>query len=381
MAIITIRNLESSHVSWLELFFDLSYIAAIGLITHHLVAHISLKGLLETAFLLLLVWWSWVGHTLFANRYGMISHRRYISILTFAQMLGILVLTLLLPGALNEYSAAFGITYGVIRALITLMYTDVYVSFPKMRSMSRIYVAGFSIGSALWIISSFLPVAFRFVMWAIAWLFDFFTPFLITEREHVSTLDVEHLPERVGLFTIIVLGEIFLGLINAALNLSKIDIPSILFIAIGFVLTASIWWIYFDYLETYIAGKVAVPWRFVIYSHFFIYIGLICLSAGVELAIADGHISNQFYTKILMLFGIMGVIIPLSIFKLMTFKTKSWFKRYRHIKPTLIALSIIIVLTIISPTFNTSIFFILVTLVFLTLIYREDKECQEKRSV
>jgi hypothetical protein len=57
-----------------------------------------------------------------------------------------------------------------------------------------------------------------------------------------------HLPERVGLFTIIVLGETVVAVV---LGTSTVEwsVTSGVVAALGFVLAAGFWWVYFDYLD------------------------------------------------------------------------------------------------------------------------------------
>jgi len=47
-------------ISWLELFYDLVYVAAIAQITHHLSNHLSWHELLYSFLLFSLIFWSWI---------------------------------------------------------------------------------------------------------------------------------------------------------------------------------------------------------------------------------------------------------------------------------------------------------------------------------
>ena len=46
------------RVTPLELFFDLVYVFAVTRLSHLLLDHLSIRGALETLFLLLAVWWA-----------------------------------------------------------------------------------------------------------------------------------------------------------------------------------------------------------------------------------------------------------------------------------------------------------------------------------
>ncbi len=50
----------STEVTTIELFYDLVYVLAVTQLTHHLLAHLTLRGTLETLLLLLAVWGAWI---------------------------------------------------------------------------------------------------------------------------------------------------------------------------------------------------------------------------------------------------------------------------------------------------------------------------------
>ncbi len=49
-----------SRVTFVELFFDLVFVFAITQISHFLLEHFSIAGVLEATLLFLAVWWVWV---------------------------------------------------------------------------------------------------------------------------------------------------------------------------------------------------------------------------------------------------------------------------------------------------------------------------------
>ena len=51
------REHEHSRVTYVELFFDLVFVFAITQLSHTLLEHLSLGGLLQTTLLLMAVWW------------------------------------------------------------------------------------------------------------------------------------------------------------------------------------------------------------------------------------------------------------------------------------------------------------------------------------
>ena len=64
---------EGRHARWLELFFDLIFVVALGKLTH-LLAHTHHGHLVPgtwSNFILTFIpmWWIWVGHTAYSNRF------------------------------------------------------------------------------------------------------------------------------------------------------------------------------------------------------------------------------------------------------------------------------------------------------------------------
>ena len=72
----------------------------------------------------------------------------------------------------------------------------------------------FGIAATFWLVSAFVPVPFRFVLWAIGLGIDFATPIFPGQLHAVLAPHSAHLPERFGLFTLIVLGESIVAVVN-----------------------------------------------------------------------------------------------------------------------------------------------------------------------
>src|SRR6185503_12643518 len=57
------------RVTWMELFFDLIFVAAVAEVGAPLSTDYSWEGLLRYGFLFVLIWWAWSGHTLYSTRF------------------------------------------------------------------------------------------------------------------------------------------------------------------------------------------------------------------------------------------------------------------------------------------------------------------------
>ena len=59
------ETIADRQVSFLELFYDLVYVAVIGQAAHHLAEHVSVRGLAEFAVVFALIWISWINGSLY----------------------------------------------------------------------------------------------------------------------------------------------------------------------------------------------------------------------------------------------------------------------------------------------------------------------------
>src|SRR3569832_8745 len=78
------------RVSWLELFFDLVFAAAVSQVAAPLRDDYSAAGLLRVVILFILIWWAWTGHAVFATRFH--SEDAVARGLMLLQLFGVVVL-------------------------------------------------------------------------------------------------------------------------------------------------------------------------------------------------------------------------------------------------------------------------------------------------
>ena len=77
----------------------------------------------------------------------------------------------------------------------------------QARALTTRYAAGCGTAALMWLVSAVVPAPGRFAIWALALIVDVLTPLLTTRHLVNVPHDGAHLPERYGLFSIILLGE------------------------------------------------------------------------------------------------------------------------------------------------------------------------------
>ena len=119
------------------------------------------------------------------------------------------------PDGLGKNSIWFALSYAVTRTILVIEYLRTRRHVPEVHQLTTRHSIGFSIAAGIWLASAFVPPPIRFIFWIIGLGVDIGTPLLFTRQLSVQFAPhVQHLPERFGSFTIIVLGISILGVVN-----------------------------------------------------------------------------------------------------------------------------------------------------------------------
>jgi low temperature requirement protein LtrA len=276
---------KERRATWLELFYDLVFAASVAELGISLYTnYTTLASFLGTVSLFFPVCWTWIDVTFYGARFETddLIHR----VLILLQMAGAAALALNIHGALGETSFNFAISYAAIRTSLVIEYIRAGHKIPTARQFTSRYAQGFSISTILWLISAFIPTPERFMLWTLALAIDVTTTILIGRNHMQLAPNISYLPERMGLFTLIVLGETIFGLISS-LTGHKWDIESTISMGAGLSIAFSLWWLYFDKIDGSVIrifheeGEIGIYLTW-LYAHFPLVIGLCATSAGIR---------------------------------------------------------------------------------------------------
>ena len=238
---------EERHATWLELFYDLVFVVTISQLSHYLLHEISLSNFFGFLFLFIPVWWSWIGTTFFATRFYSddLGHR----LLLLLQMGGAGAMAINISGAFNNNFSGFALSYAFMRLILVIEYVRVFRTIKSSETANPLvkrYIIGFSIAAIIWLVSAFVPITeIRFALWVIGLIIDFATPISTSKLTSKFAPHISHLPERMGLFTLIVLGESIVGIVNGMTE-QIWDVYSVIEASLGLCISFSLWWLYFD---------------------------------------------------------------------------------------------------------------------------------------
>ena len=308
--------LRERHASWLELFFDLVFVFAVSQVAAILSAQAGIGGLLKYLVLFVTVWWSWVGFTFYADRFETEEYKY--RILMFAGMLAVTGLALTLGNAFSgPGDAPFIVCYVLVRTVLVTLYGRAAYHIPLARAFGLQYVYGLGISACLLLGSLLIAPPARYAIWAVAIVLEFVTPLLNIKAARSLPIDRLHIPERFGLFTIIVLGEAVIAAANGAASVDW-NFSNVAVACLGFAMAAGIWWINFDFVEDSAIRSPSLLQRFgYIYGHFFIVCSIVIIGVGVEHAIKEtGEAHLHFSTLALLSLGIavyLGAITAIRL--------------------------------------------------------------------
>ncbi|GIG93394.1 low temperature requirement protein A [Plantactinospora endophytica] len=230
---------ESRHASWLELFFDLVFVLALAAVQNRLTDEVpDADEILRTAGLYVIVWWAWVGQAFYDTRFDPddLGHR-------LAVLVGMVGAGIMAVGAKDApHTLLLPIGYLVVRGTLLALYLRVRGTGTTARRLTTVYFTGFSAGLAFWVASLAVPPRYRPWLWLIGLVVELLTPWLGRRWLIQHPVHPSHLPERIGQFTIILLGVSLTDLIAAVPTRPS---PAVAAVAItAFLIPASVWWVY-----------------------------------------------------------------------------------------------------------------------------------------
>ncbi|MEW2415521.1 low temperature requirement protein A [Streptomyces sp. NPDC046866] len=286
---------EGRHADWLELFFDLVFVAIAAQVSHQLHGDPGLRDFAVFLGLYFPPWWLWVNLTVSANLFVDDTPRR--RLLMLSAMLCIAVMAAAVPQADAGRGSVYALGYAGTRLVLLGLWWPA-TRYPAPRRVPRWRPLSYCLGSGLlWAASAAVPAPWQYAVWGV--LIAAEMALLLTARGAgiPGRVDTGHLVERVGLVVIIVLGESVIALVTSADHAWTLRAG--LVGGLGFVLLAALWWSYFDFGSTSadIVLAAADDRRAYLlardmggFLHFFVTAGVLSMAAGLATAVEDaGH--------------------------------------------------------------------------------------------
>jgi low temperature requirement protein LtrA len=174
--------------------------------------------------------------------------------------------------------------------VLLVLYARAIRHVDEGRAIAIFYFGAFSAAVVVWLASLLFPAPERYWFWVLALAIELPAPIVGWRLIPSGPVDPRHAPERLGLLTIIVLGE---SVFAVVLGVTDVTWGSGALLAAlgGFVCAAAFWWIYFEFVNPEYAfaalrrrGRILRGLVFV-YSNFPVIAGLAALGIGVKLSV------------------------------------------------------------------------------------------------
>ena len=305
-------------VTWLELFFDLVFVAAVSQVAEPLRDHYTLGELTRFTPLFLLIWWAWTGRALFSTRFetdGGVQRA-----LTLIEMFAVAIMAANARDSLaSRSSAGFAAAYGVVRLILLVHYLRA-IRVREARRLTVSYLIGHGVAAVLWLVSAVVPiVTARMALWAVACVIDLGTPAFAIDHSVRTPPHPAHLPERFGLFTLILLGESVVAVMKGIESQETWSAAAALSALLGMAVLFVIWWWYFDrarataehHVRTRADAKRLQLWT---YAHFPLYLAIVVIGVGIRRVVSSATHSELPASDLLMwATGVVLLVISLRI--------------------------------------------------------------------
>ena len=240
------------RVTFLELFFDLVFVVVISQLGRRLSGHPSWAGVGWFIFLFYAVWSCWLNGTLYHDLHT--TNDVSVRVFTFAQMLAVACMAVFVGDVPGDGATGFALAYAANTLVLVVLWFRTGLHDPHHRPGSMPYSAGYLASAVLFAVSPAFEGPVTYWLWVVAlaaqvigWVVGMhrWTPPANQQGEAIIAT-TPSLVERMGLFVIIVLGEVIVGAVNGMADLHPLHADGIVIGLLGVVVAIGLWWIYFD---------------------------------------------------------------------------------------------------------------------------------------
>ncbi|WP_203789909.1 low temperature requirement protein A [Paractinoplanes rishiriensis] len=328
-------NEESNRsATRLELFFDLAFVLFVARCADILAKDETWPGAFTFIAVVAIGWWSWASAALYANRFD--TDDAIFRLLTLTGMAGVVAMAASVDKLDATTSRWFALAYVMLRVVLIVGYLRAWRALPDARRTIRPYLLAHAAGAAVWLTSLAVPTPGRYVLWGIGVAVDLVGPTLAARLKDGIPLHMEHLPERFGLFVILVLGESVAAVVTG-IHDAGWQPGIVVTAALAFLIAAALWWSYFA-LSGGVAKRRLVQeghertrqgvHDFFVYAHLPVAVSLATVAVGLEHAIVhgtEGHLSSG--TRTVIAFGLAGYLASVALIQAVL---------ARHLRPALL---------------------------------------------
>jgi len=249
------------RVGWVELYFDLVFVFAVGQVAHGVVTDPHWSQVAAALGLFMTLWWTWIGFAVLYNRRGD-DKRTPDRLFVLAGTIPCAIAATQAHHVFEGHPAVFALALAGVRLVLAVAHR-----WPAEGELTQNRIGwGYALSTLLFVASAFVSSPWLYVLWGFALLQEAgflllgdrgrrngeppsraarWREMLAPPRHPNQALDSPHLSERFGLFMILLLGELVITIGGAVLERPSDDVGYWSVLVGGLVLAAALWWIYF----------------------------------------------------------------------------------------------------------------------------------------
>jgi low temperature requirement protein LtrA len=272
------------RVTFLELFFDLVFVVVVAQLAQRLSAHPSWAGVGWFVFLFYAVLSSWVNGTLYYDLHG--TNDVSVRVFTFLQMLAVAVMAVFIGDVPGKGAAGFALGAAANTLVLVVLWFRTGLHDPHHRAASVPYSFAYLVAAIVFAGSAAAGEPLIYWLWAFALgvelvgqliAYRVWTP--PTDQGGAVFAATRSLIERLGLFVIIVLGEVIVGAVNGMAAVRPITVDTVVIGLLGVLVAIGLWWVYFDLVSNH--GPTPTRTQLWLYLHMPLVMAMAAVGAGV----------------------------------------------------------------------------------------------------
>lgn len=324
-------------VTWLELFFDLVFVVLISRLAHDLGDHIDGRALATFIVQFAAAFWAWNAFTYHAERFE--SEGLETRAFAFVSVVCVAAMAIWAHHGLADNATGFAVAYLATRMVNMVQWARAAVHVRAFRPIAYPFFAGFAASAALILTGLGTSDDARIWLWAAAVLVEVLTPSMTIPRQaKLPLLSTSKFPERFGLFTIIVLGEAIVGVINGLSDVhdeAGFTGAATATGVLGLGIVFGLWWVYFDFIARRPPRQsftAALSW---VYLHLVTVTTVTMSSVGTAAVIVDAQAGDLAAVSRKLLGGSVGAgLVGLGVLET-TLREDPDEPTHRRISPTM----------------------------------------------
>ncbi len=283
----------------LELLYDLCFVVAIAQAAHalsHSIAHEhAVSGMISYGLVFFAIWWAWMNFTWFASAFDTDDVPYRLKVL--CQMIGVVVIAAGVNRAFEEHDfTIIVIGWVILRIGMVAQWIRAAVQNREFRTTATRYAIGITVCQIGWVLMLWMG-NFWWVGFIVFAACELLVP-VWAEKASRTPWHPNHISERYGLLTIIVIGESVLAGVIAVQAATAGESPGIdtwCVVISSPVILFSMWWLYFMKPAEHLLQKASLAcvfrWG---YGHYAVFATVAAVGAalalGVDVAIHKAHI-------------------------------------------------------------------------------------------